>query len=156
MQINANATSLSIVPTILDLLVSTGSLNAKDTDVARDLTNEYEGQSLIRPYKAIHNGRQAWNFGIINPGGTMLSVGSAAVPYRIILPLSEDFEYKFSHLEKDPNELAIISDWDLDQLSYQVRRAHGDEAGDWVKDADKIGRWWVQERKRLWNHREHK
>jgi hypothetical protein len=27
------------------------------------------------------NGPQAWNFGIINAGGTMLSVGPAAVPY---------------------------------------------------------------------------
>jgi hypothetical protein len=27
---------------------------------------------------------QAWSFGIINTGGTMLSVGPAAVPYQLI------------------------------------------------------------------------
>jgi hypothetical protein len=145
---------MSIVPTILDLLASTGSLNKKDSEIALELANEYEGQSLIRPYRASHNGRQAWNFGIINAGGTMLSVGSAAVPYRLILPLTEDFEYKFSHVEKDPNEQQVISNWDLDGLVHKVRWSHGQEAADWVADADQIGRWWVEERKRLWNHHE--
>ncbi|KAJ5145029.1 hypothetical protein N7448_002421 [Penicillium atrosanguineum] len=150
-QITANATSMSIVPTILDLLVQTGSLDDKDSTAALDLLNEYEGQSLIRPYQATHNGRQAWNFGIINAGGTMLSVGSAAVPYRLILPLAEDFEFVFSNLDSDPDELYPIRGWSAEELIPRVRSRHGEQAAQWVNEAEKVGRWWVAERKRLWN-----
>jgi hypothetical protein len=129
---------MSVVPTILDLLVNTGSLNEMDSTVALDLMNEYEGQSLIRPHQATRNGRQAWNFGIINPGGTMLSVGSAAVPYRLILPLNEDFEYIFSNLDTDPNELTPLRGWSLEELIARVQRVHGDKAGTWLSDAEKV------------------
>lgn len=152
LQITANTTSMSVVPTILDLLVNSGSLNEMDSSAALDLMNEYEGQSLVRPYQATHNGRQAWNFGIINPGGTMLSVGSAAVPYRLILPLAEDFEYIFSDLDTDPNELSPLRGWSFEELIGRVQRQHGDKAGKWLVDAEKVGKWWIEEQKRLWNH----
>ncbi|CAG8142380.1 unnamed protein product [Penicillium nalgiovense] len=152
LQITANATSMSVVPTILDLLVNSGSLNERDSSAALDLMNEYEGQSLVRPYQATHNGRQAWNFGIINPGGTMLSVGSAAVPYRLILPLAEDFEYVFSNLDTDPDELSPLRGWSLEELIGRVQRKHGDKAGKWLVDAEKVGKWWIEEQKSLWNY----
>ncbi|KAF9241679.1 hypothetical protein DTO012A7_7349 [Penicillium roqueforti] len=152
LQITANATSMSVVPTIIDLLVHSGSLNEMDSNAALDLINEYEGQSLIRPYQATHNGRQAWNFGIVNPGGTMLSVGSAAVPYRLILPLAEDFEYIFSDLDTDPDELSPLRGWSLGELIGRVQRKHGDKAGKWLVDAEKVGKWWIEEQKRLWNY----
>ncbi|KAJ5610483.1 hypothetical protein N7510_007202 [Penicillium lagena] len=152
LQITANATSMSVVPTILDLLVNTKSLNEKDSAAAQDLMNEYEGQSLIRPYQATHNGRQAWNFGIINAGGTMLSVGSAAVPYRLILPLTPDFEFAFSDLDVDPDELSPLRGWTQEEVIDRVREQHGDKAAEWVADAANVGRWWVDERKRLWHH----
>ena len=78
MHLNVNGSAVSILPTILDLLVNTNSLNADDTEIALDLMNEYEGQSLIRPYRTSHNGREAWNMGVINAGGSMLSVGALA------------------------------------------------------------------------------
>lgn len=153
MQVTANATSLSIVPTILDLLVQTRSLNDKDTDVASDLMNEYEGQSLIRPYRSTtENGRQAWHFNLINPGGEILGVGSAAVPYRLILPLRDDFDYKFVNPAEDPDETAGITEWEPDMLVEHVRNVHGDHAAQWVAEAEKIGRWWVAERMRLWDY----
>lgn len=153
-QVTANASTMSVVPTMLDLLVQTKSLNKRDSDIAQDLMNEYEGQSLIRPYKAEHNGRQAWNFGIINAGGTMLSVSSAAAPYRLILPLATDFEYTFSHLEKDPAEQAVIKEWKRDGLARRVLREHGREAAQWVQEAEEVARWWIEDRKRLWNYHE--
>ncbi|CAG8909326.1 unnamed protein product [Penicillium egyptiacum] len=152
LQITANATSMSVVPTILDLLVNSGSLNDRDSSAALDMMDEYEGQSLVRPYQATHNGRQAWNFGIINPGGTMLSVGSAAVPYRLILPLAQDFEYVFSNLDTDPDELSPLRGWSLEELIGRVQRRHGDQAGKWLADAEKVGKWWIEEQKRLWNY----
>lgn len=150
----ANATSISILPTILDLLINTNSLNAVDTDVASDLIHEYEGQSLIRPYKNTHNGREAWNIGIINTGGTMLSVASAAVPYRLILPLTPEHTYLFSDLSKDPDEINLIEDWDETSLDRRVEQQYGAEAAQWTKQAIEVGRWWVTEKKRIWNFRE--
>lgn len=152
-QVEANTTTLSIIPTILDLLVQTRSLNEKDSDVALDLINEYEGQSLIRPYRSTtENGRQAWNFNLINPGGEILSVGSAAVPYRLILPLRDDFDYKFIDTALDPEETDGITEWEPEMLVEHVRHAHSDHAAQWVAEAEKVGRWWVAERMRLWDY----
>ena len=143
---------MSVVPTILDLLVQTKSLNELDSMIALDLMNEYEGQSLIRPYQSTHHGRQAWNFGIINAGGTRLSVGSAAVPYRLILPLTQDFEYVFSNLETDPDEVNLLNGWSVEELISSVQEEYGDKAGQWVAEAVQVSQWWVDERKRLWNY----
>lgn len=151
-QVTANATTMSVVPTILDLLVNTKSLNNRDSDVALDLMNEYEGQSLIRPYKSAHNGRQAWNFGIINAGGTMLAVTSAATPYRLIFPLRKDFEYTFSHLDEDPHEQRVVNEWTLEGIMGRVYRAYGGEAAKWVYEAEGMAKWWIEERKRMWNY----
>lgn len=153
-QITANTTTMSVVPTILDLLVNTKSLNQKDSNIALDLMNEYEGQSLIRPYQSQKNGRQAWNFGIINAGGTLLAVSSAATPYRLILPLTKDFEFTFSNLEKDPDEEHIINEWSLDGLVKKVKNEDGKEAAKWVQDAESVAKWWIEDRKRLWNYHE--
>lgn len=151
-QYKANATSLSILPTILDLLINTHSLNNDDTDAMADLIQDYEGQSLIRPYKANDNGRRAWNFGIINGGGRMLSITSADAPWRFVLPLDEKSEFRFTDLAGDPLELHPQEDWTMDALSEAVKQKHGDEAMQWLVEAEKIGRWWGLERKRLWGY----
>lgn len=150
--VTANTSSIAILPTILDLLVQTNSLNEQDKDAASDLIHEYEGQSLLRPYKASKNGRQAWNMGIINTGGTMLSVASALVPYRLILPLTDNFAYRFSDLSQDPYETDVIEDWDFHSLLHTIKKKYGHDAAYWTKEAEQVGRWWVDERKRLWNY----
>jgi hypothetical protein len=143
---------MSILPTILDLLINTNSLDDADMDAASDLIQEYEGQSLLRPYKESQKGRQAWNMGIINTGGTMLSVASAAAPYRLILPLTREFTFIFSDLSQDPYEMDVVEDWDLHSLLHTVKRRYGHDAAHWLKEAEKVGRWWVDEKKRLWNY----
>ncbi|KAJ5173023.1 Alkaline phosphatase-like alpha/beta/alpha [Penicillium capsulatum] len=189
--INTNATSLSIIPTILDLLVQSGSLDAQDTEIASALLPEYQGQSLIRPYipsvKEDHPGpppppfghdhppppppgppppghpphehhgprvRSAWNFGLINAGGSIISVTAADSPYRLILPIKDTFEYGFSDLRKDPGELHPMKAWSLSSLEASVRSKHGEEAAHWVHEADKVGRWWVNEQIRIWGYKE--
>lgn len=124
--------SVFILPTILDLLVNTECLNDNDTAVTLDLINKYEGQSLILLYRASHSDgdRDAWNIGIINAGRTMLSVGSVAVPYRLILPLTMDFEYRFTHLTEDPYELEPLYDWTLESLAIRVPAQYGPDAAD--------------------------
>ncbi|PGH01930.1 hypothetical protein AJ79_07761 [Helicocarpus griseus UAMH5409] len=152
LQVSANATSMSILPTILDLLVSTNSLDATDTSAASDLMHDYEAQSLLRPYQTSLNGRQAWNFGVINAGGALLSISSAAVPYRIIIPLSGDFMFRFTNTATDSNELHPLEKWTLMDLARAVRKKHGEEAAKWATEADAIGRWWTKEMHRLYNY----
>ncbi|ODA77234.1 hypothetical protein RJ55_06861 [Drechmeria coniospora] len=149
-----NATSISIIPTILDLLISTGSLNKQDTAAASDLIQDFEGQSLIRPYKTTYNGRRAWNFGIVNPGGRMLSVTSADAPWRLVLPLDGKTEYVFSDMGKDPLELDRMLRWSMNSLVSEVRRKYGEGAATWLAEAEPVARWWGMERKRLWQYEE--
>ncbi|KAH6987092.1 alkaline-phosphatase-like protein [Ilyonectria destructans] len=151
-QYNANATSLSILPTILDLLINTGSLNEDDTAAASDLVQDYEGQSFLREYKASHNGRRAWNFGIINAGGRMLSVTSADAPWRLVMPLDAKSVYTLTDLENDPLELDPLLKWSVGSLASSARRKYNSDASEWVIEAEAIARWWGLERKRLWGY----
>ncbi|KAG7134615.1 hypothetical protein HYQ45_007422 [Verticillium longisporum] len=148
----ANATSLSILPTILDLLINTGSLNKHDSSIASDLVHDYEGQSLIRPYKTADDGRRAWNFSVVNSGAGMLSITSADTTWRLLLPLVETFDYKMSDLQTDPTEQDVLSAWSLKRLVSAVRKKHGESAADWVKEAEIVAQWWMKERRRLWRH----
>ncbi|KAH7186607.1 alkaline-phosphatase-like protein [Fusarium oxysporum] len=152
-QYEANATSISILPTILDLLINTGSLNRKDMAVASDLLHDYEGQSLIRPYKSSRNGRRAWNFGVINSGASMLSVTSADAPWRLVIPLDRASQWRFTNLKNDPLELEPLEKWSMEQLVGDVRNLYGEEASQWVVQADAVAQWWAWERKRLWGYK---
>ncbi|KAJ3454273.1 hypothetical protein MRS44_018167 [Fusarium solani] len=152
-QYNALATSLSILPTILDLLVSTGSLNGKDAVVASDLIQDYEGQSFIRPYRDTHNGRRAWNFGIINSGASMLSVTSADAPWRLVMPLDQGSRYRLTDLKSDPLELEPLEKWSMGELASEAGSRHGVNASRWAVEAEAVARWWAAERKRLWGYK---
>jgi hypothetical protein len=151
-QYEANVTSIAILPTVLDLLVNSGSLNTEDSAIASDLANDYEGQSLIRPYRKTFNGRRAWNFGLINPGGGMLTVTSADAPWRLAVPLKKDLEYTFTDLGKDPLELEALSKWSIKSTVKAVRSQYGGAAADWVREADEVAHWWALERRRLWGY----
>lgn len=151
-QYEANASTISILPTILDLLLSSGSLSEKDAAVAADILPEYEGQSLIRPYRASHHGRRAWNFSVINSGAGMLAVTSADSPYRLVMPLGKVFEYRLTDLSTDPQEKEPVEEWSLGQFIETVRTKLGDNAGTWASEAEAVGRWWSLERQRLWRY----
>ncbi|KAM5348129.1 hypothetical protein ACJ41O_007953 [Fusarium nematophilum] len=151
-QYEVNATSISILPTILDLLINSGSLNADDTEVASDIIHDFEGQSLIRPYHKSYKGRRAWNFGLINPGGGMLTITSADAPWRLAVPLKGDLEYTFTDLGQDPLENDPLDQWSIKPMITAVKRKYGDKAADWVKEADEVAHWWAVERTRLWGY----
>ncbi|ODA79315.1 hypothetical protein RJ55_04908 [Drechmeria coniospora] len=151
-QHTVNVTSVSIVPTILDLLISTKSLNAKDTAAASDILYDYEGQSLIRTYKKSHRGRRAWNFGLVNPGGRILTITSADTPWRLIMPLDGKTEYGFTDTGIDPLESERLVKWSVSGLAADVKKKYGPEAAKWVTEAEAVGTWWVMERKRLWQY----
>lgn len=152
-QYEANATTISILPTVLDLLIHSGSLDDRDARVASDLLHDYEGQSLIRPYKSSHHGRRAWNFSVVNSGGGMLAVTSADAPWRLVMPLEgRAFEYRVTNLREDPGELRPVVSWSLDEAAEAVREVMGQEATQWLREAVPVARWWSLERRRLWRH----
>ncbi|VUC29325.1 unnamed protein product [Clonostachys rosea] len=153
-QYNVNATTVSTLPTILDLLINSGSLNEKDRAVASDLIQDYEGQSLIRPYKTSHNGRRAWNFGITNSGAGMLAVTSADSPWRLVMPLDKTFEYSLSNLEEDQQEEHALTAWTFKDLLKSAKKEMGEGAVEWAKEAEAIGKWWRKDRQRLWRYHE--
>jgi hypothetical protein len=151
-QLAVNATSMSIIPTILDLLIATSSLNSQDMDISSNLIHQYEGQSLIRPYQVEKNGRQAWNIGVLNAGGAVLSVSSAAVPYRLVMPVCKNAAYRFTSTERDPNELRPLEEYSISDLAFRIKVEYGEDAVKWVLDAEKIGKWWMLEQRRRWNY----
>ncbi|KAJ5733178.1 Alkaline phosphatase-like alpha/beta/alpha [Penicillium manginii] len=161
--ISANATSLSIIPTILDMLIQSESLDKQDSAIASAVLPEYQGQSLIRPFRTSilenedaedGNKKLAWNFGLINAGGAKMSVTAAGTPYRLILPIKEDSEYVFSHLGTDPGELSPMKSWSLSRLADTVKTKFGSEAAAWLEDAEKVGKWYVNDQRRIWGYRE--
>ncbi|KAF4965725.1 hypothetical protein FSARC_6508 [Fusarium sarcochroum] len=151
-QYDANTTTISILPTILDLLINSGSLNEKDTHIASDLVQDYEGQSLIRPYKASDGDRRAWVFSVVNSGAGMLGVTSGDVPYRLVIPLNKVIEYRVTDAVNDPMELKPTSAWSPEELVEKARSTLGDDAAQWVSEAIPVAQWWVLERQRLWRY----
>lgn len=151
-QLAINATSLSIIPTVLDLLITSSSLNSQDLDIASNLIQQYEGQSLIRPFVTQRHGRQQWNIAVLNAGGALLSISSAAVPFRLVLPICKSGVYRFTDTDRDPYEVSPIEDNSISALAKRLKRKFGDEASNWVVDAEKVGKWWVLEQRRRWRY----
>ncbi|KHN95543.1 sulfatase domain-containing protein [Metarhizium album ARSEF 1941] len=150
-QLAVNSTSINILPTVLDLLLSTVSLGARDADAAADIVQDYEGQSLIRPFQATRRGRRAWNFGVVNPGGRFLAVTSADTPWRLVLSWDNSAEYVFTSTGEDGlREDEELLGWSLDGLGSEVERKLGVDAAAWVREAESVAQWWAVERKRLW------
>lgn len=135
-----------IVPTIIDLLIESASLGDDARHAATDLRALYEGQSMIRPLTPEEKGKQDWQFSVMNTGGSWLSVRSADQPYRLVIPLINDVEWRFSNLEVNPHEvMPVIKNFDVNQLAMEVERIHGPFALRWVGEAAHVAQWWVAE-----------
>jgi arylsulfatase A-like enzyme len=153
-EITSPVISDQIVPTILDLLIESSSLEKKATRAAKDVLSLYEGQSMIRPLIPEKDGKQDWQFTVMNTGGSWLAVRSAAKPaYRLVIPLIDDLEWRFTDLEKDPNELHPIKNFDLIDLAHKLEKEYGPEVIDWVRDAAHVASWWVGENWRRYRYR---
>lgn len=82
----------------------------------------------------------------------MLSMTSADAPWRIVIPLDDSTQYRFTDLKNDPLEKKPLEKWTLEQLTYAVRNKFGEEASKWAAEADAVSKWWGPERKRLWGY----
>lgn len=157
LQLSVNATNIQILPTILDLLLSTESLSDADAEIANNILPHYQGQSLLRPLKTEEHGRELWTPAIVMSGGGMLNIGSAASPYRLSLPLCRPVEYRFTDISRDPYEEHPTTAWSIEALTKKIEELDYDEvdrqrAVDWTRDAEKVARWWSWESKRLWRY----
>lgn len=145
-EIESPVIATQIVPSILDLLIESSSLGERARHAAKDTLSLYEGQSMIRPLKQEDQGKHDWQFSVMNTGGSWLAVRSASEPYRLVIPLTSDMEWRFSNLEVNPHELLPpIKDFDVNHLAMEVERMHGPFALKWVGEAAHVAQWWVAE-----------
>ncbi|KAI9662179.1 MAG: hypothetical protein M1831_002875 [Alyxoria varia] len=151
-EISSPVMANQIVPTILDLLVETGSVTNKDLDKAKDLLPIYEGQSMIRPLIGKENGHPDYQWTVMNTGGSWLAVRSGDTDYRLVIPLVADVEWRFSDLESDPHEENPILEFDPHDLSKMVEARHGKEASKWVGNAARVAKWYVPENRARWEY----
>ena len=153
-RVDAPVTSDQIVPTVLDLLVESGSLGPEGTKATRDLRGQYEGQSMIRPLvpeKESHI--QDWQFSVMNTGGSLIAVRSAAHPdYRLVIPLVDDLEWRFTHVGEDPAEEHPVKHFALVDMAASLERRFGKDAVDWLRDAAHVTEWWVTENWRRYGY----
>ena len=61
---------------------------------------------------------------VIHTGATWLALRSADEPYRLIIPLVPDVEWRFLN---------------------EVRERHDEDAVKWIKEAAHVAQWWVAE-----------
>lgn len=126
--IDGRVNSLQILPTILDLLIESSCLDEKSTRAIKDLLPRYEGQSMIRELVPEKDGKLQRQFTVMNTGATWLALRSAPKPYRLIIPLVPEVEWRFSDVDIDPHEEHTLQLSNLLPLLDQVAREHGDEA----------------------------
>ena len=154
--VNEAATSTQILPTILDLLLETESLSKSQAIAAQDLLRNYEGQSFLRPLQQFskESGQANWLFTVMNPGGGMLAVRDARQPnLRLIVPLVEDLEWRFTDLGLDPHEKAPVLSFGFSKLLDKVEKKHGGNAARWIEEATSVTQWWIQENTRRWRYK---
>ncbi|EFY88216.1 sulfatase domain protein [Metarhizium acridum CQMa 102] len=153
-EIQESVTAMSVVPTILDLLIETGSLSPSEQHAAKDLLRNYESQSLIRSLEAPEtDSEQRWQFTAVSPGGQGVSVRSMDEPrWRLVVPLIEDLEWWFSDLDNDPHEEDPIGSFGFRKLLQTVEEKHGIEAAKWAEEAAFVTRWWLKENHERWRY----
>ncbi|PKY06103.1 alkaline phosphatase-like protein [Aspergillus campestris IBT 28561] len=153
-EISTPVISDQIVPSILDLLIESGSVGPPAAKrAARDLRGQYEGQSLIRSLVPEQDTRQHWQFSVMNTGGSWLAVRSAARPqFRLVIPLVDDVEWRFSDLDRDPDERDPVQRLSLVDLVETIEEDYDEDALNWVRDAANTAKWWVAENWRRYQY----
>ncbi|EGX89322.1 sulfatase domain protein [Cordyceps militaris CM01] len=148
--INELVSSMSMLPTVLDLLLETGGLNMAQQKAARELLHTYEAPSLLRPLTAED---RRWYFTSVSPGGQTISTRSMDSPrWRLLVPLIQDAEWYFSDLETDPHEESQVASFDFVGMLRAVETKYGVEAAKWAEEAAFATRWWVADNHQRWRY----
>jgi hypothetical protein len=161
LQLKASTTPLSIIPTVLDLLLHTDSLQDSAADTARTELPKYQGNSLIRNlnYSVLTGDGgvgtaffQPFHFSAINPGGSLLAISDASSTYRLVLPLCSSIPLRFTDIATDPTEADATIAWTMDELVSIIKVKHGVKAKEWAKLAQELGRWWFWDQHEKWGY----
>ncbi|KAF9769773.1 hypothetical protein IL306_012735 [Fusarium sp. DS 682] len=147
--------SSQILPSILDLLLETGSLNNASRQVASDLVRNYEGQSLIRPLLTQNEttGQGNWQFVVVNPGRAVITARDARHPERhLAIPLIDNVEWRLSNIEEDHFEKNSVQSFDFTSFTDIVALRWGDHVAKWVEEGAFIARWWAEENHKRWQY----
>lgn len=143
-----------ILPTILDLLIETGSLSRYATSAAKDLLRNYEGQSLLRPVRKESTdsvGVANWQFTIINPGSTMLGMRDARFSFwRVVVPLVGNQEWQFVHLGR--RDVEAVAGFEFREFQQRIEELYGKGPARWVEEAAFVARWFVNENSKRWRY----
>ncbi|KAF9772372.1 hypothetical protein IL306_009928, partial [Fusarium sp. DS 682] len=140
--------STQILPTILDILLETKSLDKTSRQAAMDLIRNYEGQSLIRP---LNTASGQWQFTVTNPGRAMLSVRDGRYPERhLVVPVIENVDWKLTDLAKDPREKDPVQAMDFKSFIQGVEDKYGRELAMWAEEGAFVSRWFVKENTKRW------
>ncbi|KAF4969167.1 hypothetical protein FSARC_3543 [Fusarium sarcochroum] len=153
--VNDAVHSTQVLPTILDLLLETGSLDDVSRQAAADLVGNYEGQSLLRPLQLVNNetGQGYWQFTVVNPGRAMLNVRDARHPERhLVVPLINNVEWRLSDISVDPFEKNAIQAFDYTSFVQAVETRWGREWAEWVEEGAFMTRWHVQDNSKRWRY----
>lgn len=149
-EVNDAVLSTQLLPSILDLLIETSSVNEGSMEVLKDLLPLYQGQSLLRPLIPEKGDKKEWHFSTMNPGGTWISMRAAGKPFRLVVPLISDAPWRFTNVVDDPFELQPDEDTDITSLFEVVQTRHGPDAAGWLSEAAHISQWWIAENHRRW------
>ncbi|KAM5355022.1 hypothetical protein ACJ41O_001668 [Fusarium nematophilum] len=147
--------SSQILPTILDMLLETGSLDAASVQAATDLVRNYEGQSLIRPLQKVSNetGQGNWQYTVVNPGRAELTARDARYPERhLVVPVIDNVEWRLSNITADPRETDAVQGFDFASFLGRVEKKHGREVAEWVEEGAFMSRWFVEENSKRWRY----
>ncbi|PTD07839.1 hypothetical protein FCULG_00005298 [Fusarium culmorum] len=153
--VNDAVHSTQVLPTILDMLLETGSLKGVSREAAESLLPNYEGQSLLRPLQTSNNetGQGYWQFTVVNPGRAMLNIRDARHPERhLTIPLIDNVEWRLSDVSVDPLETNGIQAFDFVSFLEAVEARWGVEWAEWVEEGAFMTRWHVQDNSKRWRY----
>lgn len=143
--------TMQILPTILDLLIETDSLSRESKRAAKDLANNYEGQSLLRPiHPAAENGHGDWQFSVTNPGGATLAARDGRNPtWRLTVPITPGQDWHFVDVASNSSGIFSLS---FDTLHSRAETQLGMEVADWLEEAAIVSRWWLDDNQKRWRY----
>ncbi|QKX53953.1 uncharacterized protein TRUGW13939_01033 [Talaromyces rugulosus] len=147
-----------ILPTILDLLIETGSVSGAAANATRDLLHNYEGQSLLRRTRNVYSGPETndkevsnWQFTNINPGRAMLGLRDARQKtWRMVVPVVDNQEWQFFDTAR-PDVEAVVA-FEFSEYQKKIEESYGEDEARWVEEAAFVARWALDENSRRWRY----
>ncbi|UKZ83539.1 hypothetical protein TrVFT333_011348 [Trichoderma virens FT-333] len=147
--------SYQILPTLLDLLLETGSLSPSQTEIAKDMIDNYEGQSMLRSLIDYNERTHQpnWQFTVMNPGRATVAVRDSLEPHwRLTVPIIENTEWRFTDLDTEPHEEKHLVAFDFADFLHKIEQERSSEAAQWAEQAAFVARWWVEENSLRWHY----